>query len=59
MWVDDGLVMQIHAGSRRSTNADVFNRFDRNIGADVPVTTNWVTGLEPLLTRVGNDPNFT
>ena len=59
MSVEDGLVMQIHAGSRRNTNIDVMQRFGRDMGADMPVATNWVTGLETLLNRVGNDPQFT
>lgn len=59
MSVEDGLVMQIHAGSRRNTNELVMTKFGRDMGADMPVATNWVTGLEPLLNRVGNDPHFT
>ena len=58
MSVEDGLVMQIHAGSRRNTNSQVMGRFGRDMGADMPVATDWVTGLEPLLNRVGNDPRF-
>lgn len=59
MSCDDGLVMQLHAGSRRNTNAEVFQRFGRDKGADIPVATDWVRGLEPLLARVGNDPRLT
>lgn len=28
------------------------------MGADIPVAVNWVTGLEALLNRVGNNPDF-
>lgn len=59
MSVEDGLVMQIHAGSRRNTNTYVMQRFGRDMGADIPIASNWVTGLETLLNRVGNDPRFT
>ncbi|MEM9637239.1 MAG: glucuronate isomerase [Pseudomonadota bacterium] len=58
MSVADGLVMQLHGGSRRNTNADVFQRFGRDKGADIPIAVDWVRGLEPLLNRVGNTPGF-
>ncbi|KIC49573.1 glucuronate isomerase [Tateyamaria sp. ANG-S1] len=56
---DDGLVMQLHAGSRRNTNRALFDRFGADKGADIPVAVDWVRGLEPLLNRVGNDPRLT
>ncbi|APX12933.1 glucuronate isomerase [Tateyamaria omphalii] len=59
MSLDDGLVMQLHAGSRRNTNHTLFDRFGANKGADIPVAVDWVRGLEPLLNRVGNDPRLT
>ncbi|WP_159975003.1 glucuronate isomerase [Roseobacter cerasinus] len=58
MSVEDGLVMQLHGGSRRNTNVDVFQRFGRDKGADIPIAVDWVRGLEPLLGRVGNAPGF-
>ncbi|MCV3270276.1 glucuronate isomerase [Roseobacter sinensis] len=58
MSVEDGLVMQIHGGSRRNTNADVFARFGRDKGADIPIAVDWVRGLDALLNRVGNAPGF-
>ncbi|WP_298915472.1 glucuronate isomerase [uncultured Roseobacter sp.] len=59
MSVEDGLVMQIHGGSRRNTNPAVLAAFGRDKGADIPVATDWVRGLEALLNRVGNTPDFT
>ncbi|MBY5933702.1 glucuronate isomerase [Tateyamaria omphalii] len=59
MSLDDGLVMQLHAGSRRNTNRALFDRFGADKGADIPVSVDWVRGLEPLLNRVGNDPRLT
>ncbi|EBA03149.1 Sodium pump decarboxylase, gamma subunit [Rhodobacterales bacterium HTCC2150] len=59
MSLDDGLVMQLHAGSRRNTNAAILDRFGRDMGADIPVATEWVRGLDALLNRVGNDPRLT
>jgi len=55
---EDGLVMQLHGGSRRNTNGAVLAQFGRDMGADIPVAIDWVRGLEPLLARVGNDPKF-
>jgi glucuronate isomerase len=56
MSVEDGMVMQIHAGVTRSTNPALARRFGRDMGADIPRAMNWVDGLGPLLARVGNDP---
>jgi glucuronate isomerase len=55
MSLDDGLVMQIHPGSFRNHNADVFARFGRDKGADIPMRTEYVHALKPLLDRFGND----
>jgi len=59
MSLDDGLVLQIHPGSRRNHNAGVFARFGRDMGADIPVPTDYVTALKPLLDAVGNEPALT
>ncbi len=39
MSLEDGLVMQIHPGSRRNHNRQVFQRFGRDVGADIPTPT--------------------
>lgn len=59
MSIEDGLVMQLHAGSRRNTNHRVMDAFGRDKGADIPIAVDWVRGLEPLLNRVGNNPALT
>ena len=59
MSLDDGLVMQIHPGSFRDHNVQVFRRFGRDAGADIPMPTNYVQALRPLLNRFGNDTGFT
>ncbi|EIZ78651.1 uronate isomerase [Novosphingobium sp. Rr 2-17] len=56
MSVEDGLVMQIHPGSFRNHNARVFERFGRDKGADIPMRTEYVANLKPLLDRFGNEP---
>ncbi|MEP5731083.1 MAG: glucuronate isomerase [Sulfitobacter sp.] len=54
MSVEDGLTMQIHAGSRRNTNSALLKDFGKDKGADIPGASDWVRGLGPLLNRVGN-----
>jgi glucuronate isomerase len=58
MSLDDGLVMQIHPGSFRSHNRELFDSFGRDRGADIPVATEYVRALKPLLDRFGNEPRF-
>lgn len=58
MSLDDGLVMQIHPGSFRNHNPALFNRFGRDKGADIPVRTEYVRALQPLLAKHGNDPRL-
>ncbi len=58
MSLDDGLVMQIHPGSYRNHNPHLFETFGRDKGADIPVQTEYVRALKPLLDRFGNEPGF-
>ncbi len=59
MSVEDGLVMQIHPGSVRNHNAALFQKYGRDIGADIPMQTDYVQALRPLLDRFGNERNLT
>jgi glucuronate isomerase len=59
MSLDDDLVMQIHPGSLRNHNPQVFVRFGRDKGADIPTRTDYVRALKPLLDRFGNDRRLT
>ncbi len=59
MSVEDGLVMQIHPGSVRNHNRKVYERFGRDVGADIPGQVDFVHALQPLLGRVGNEKNLT
>ncbi len=54
MSLEDGLVMQIHPGSFRNHNAQLFTGFGRDKGADIPTRTDFVHALRPLLSRYGN-----
>ena len=59
MSLDDGLVMQLHPGSFRNHNRELFARWGRDKGADIPMRTDYVHALKPLLDRFGNEPGFT
>ena len=59
MSLDDGLVMQIHAGSYRNHNPFVARRFGRDMGADIPTQIEYVRALKPLLDRFGNEKTLT
>jgi len=59
MSVDDGLVMQIHPGSFRNHNPALFRAFGRDKGADIPMRTDYVQALKPLLDNVGNARDLT
>jgi glucuronate isomerase len=59
MSLEDGLVMQIHPGSSRNHNRQLFERYGRDMGADIPTSTNYVDALRPLLDRFGNERNLT
>jgi glucuronate isomerase len=55
MSLEDGLTMQIHPGSVRNHNKKIYERYGRDMGADIPGPTNFVTALRPLLDRFGNE----
>jgi glucuronate isomerase len=59
MSIEDGLVMQLHPGSFRNHNPSLMSHFGRDRGADMPVRTDYVHGLKPLLDRFGNDKRLT
>lgn len=56
--VEDGMTMQLHAGARRSTDRAVLAARGPNMGADIPLRTDWVGGLDALLNRHGHAPGF-
>lgn len=55
---EDGMVMQIHAGSRRNTDRELFATRGANMGADIPGRSDWVGGLQPLLSKYGHAPGL-
>lgn len=59
MSLEDGLVMQIHPGSFRNHNVALYQRFGRDMGADIPQPTDYVAALQPMLARFGNETGLT
>jgi len=53
MSCEDGLVMQIHAGSKRNHSDKIFGKFGLDKGFDIPGRTDYVSALKPLLDEVG------
>ena len=59
MSCEDGLVMQIHSGSRRNHSREIFNHFGLDKGFDIPGRTDYVTALKPLLDEFGLNKDLT
>jgi glucuronate isomerase len=58
MSVEDGLVMQIHPGSFRNHSRLVHEQYGRDKGFDIPMRTDYVRALKPLLDAVGLEPRL-
>lgn len=58
MSCDDGMVMQLHAGSHRNHSAQIFNDFGPDMGFDIPQPTDFVNALKPLLDEMGHHPEM-
>jgi glucuronate isomerase len=58
MSCDDGLVMTIHPSVRRDHHAPTRERFGPDVGADIPLKSEFTDGLRPLLERFGTHPNL-
>ncbi len=56
---EDGLVMQLHAGALRDHNRQIFDQFGADMGADIPVATEYTRNLRELLNAYGNDKRLT
>ncbi len=59
MSIEDGLVMQLHPGSLRNHNPEVFARHGLDKGADIPIQTEYTRNLKALLDKYGRDPRLT
>lgn len=56
MSIEDGLVMQLHAGVHRNHNRAVFETIGRDCGFDIPTRGGFVEELKPLLNAHGMNP---
>jgi glucuronate isomerase len=52
------LVMQIHPGSFRNHNQNIFKKFGPDKGCDIPIQTEYTKNLHELLNKYGNDPGL-
>jgi len=59
MSLEDGMTLQIHAGSDRNHNPAILRDFGRDKGFDIPKRTDFVTALKQLLNAVGMAPDLT
>ncbi len=59
MSLEDGMVMQIHPGAFRNHNAGLFASHGPDKGADIPMRTDYVHALKPLLDRFGTRSDLT
>ncbi len=55
---EDGMVMQLHAGSIRNTDPALVAYYGPNLGADIPSAGDFVNALQPLLKRFGSSQGF-
>ncbi len=58
MSIEDGLVMQMHAGAFRNHNQLIYQKFGADKGADIPIAVEFTRNLSPLLNKYGNDPRL-
>ncbi len=58
MSCDDGLVMTLHPGVRRSHHGPTAARFGGDTGHDIPLRVEFTDPLRPLLERYGTHPGF-
>lgn len=59
MSIEDGMVMQFHAGPVRNHNQFIFDRFGADMGSDTPQRSEFTHNLRPLLNKYGNDSRLT
>ena len=55
MSLEDGLVMQLHAGSYRNHHSYIYETYGPDHGFDIPVQVEWTRNLKPLLDSFGMD----
>ena len=58
MSTEDGLVMTLHPGVRRSHHGPTAERFGADTGHDIPLRLELTDALRPMLERFGTHPGF-
>ncbi|SEM98751.1 glucuronate isomerase [Palleronia pelagia] len=58
MSVEDGMTMQMHMGSHRNHSGPIMRSHGRDKGFDIPLRTDFVRALKPMLDTVGLEPNL-
>ncbi|WP_111538887.1 glucuronate isomerase [Palleronia aestuarii] len=58
MSVEDGMTMQMHVGSHRNHSDEIRRLHGRDMGFDIPVRTEFVHALRPMLDAVGLEPGL-
>ena len=58
MSTEDGLVMQLHPGSYRNYDEEIFDAYGADKGFDIPAKTTFTEELRPLLNAFGKNSNF-
>jgi glucuronate isomerase len=58
MSAEDGLVMQLHPGSLRNYDKQIFDKYGPDKGFDIPVSLTFTKELQPLLNEVGREKKF-
>lgn len=58
MATQDGLVMQLHPGALRDHDPSVLALRGHDVGYDIPVATEYVHALRPLLAAFGHHPHL-
>ena len=58
MSLEDGMTLQLHAGSYRDHSASVLARHGSDAGFDIPRRMDYVHALKPLLDAVGLEPGL-
>jgi glucuronate isomerase len=59
MSVEDGMVMQLHAGALRDHDVPFAERYGPDRGGDIPLAAEYTRNLRPLLNAYGSDPRLT
>lgn len=55
MSLEDGLVMTVHPGVYRNHCTEALRVFGPDTGHDIPVSTEYTRGMQPLLDKYGNE----